>query len=231
MHLYALVSGPVDSSTMTGIGERPVRQVEAGGLTAIVSYHDEVPATTKASALAHHEVVTAVADQAPTLPVRFGAAFQDRGSLVTMLGARADELQAAVRDIGERVEYVVRPSGDVSARSPRATTARAPADRQQAEGGGRTYLLERLDEHRAWEQAAAVVVRQLEAIDRSVAPLAVRGVERSGPLGPERCYLVDRARADQFRQAVGDALAVDGVGIEVGGPLPPYTFAAAAAPA
>jgi hypothetical protein len=101
---------------------------------------------------------------------------------------------------------------------------RADDDDGRSRGPGRRYLEERLAEQHAAEAADAAARARVGAATAGLDTIAIAVAERVGRSGPERCFLVDREATDAFAEAAA-AAAAEG-GLVVGGPWPPFTFAA-----
>jgi hypothetical protein len=218
IHLYAVAATPAPEVGVAGVEGAEVTSTDAGsGLHAIVSELPRAAAASKENALRHAEVVAALGEVVDLLPVRFGIAFADRDQLQRSLAEDAAGLRDRLVAVGGRVEFVVRPTErlDVPRRSG------SPASRPAS---GRAYLEQRLADQRAATDAATAAARSLAEATRELGELAERVVDRVGPAGPERCFLVGRRQVDTFvreaarcRDQRSDLL--------VGGPWPPYTFA------
>jgi hypothetical protein len=222
IHLYALTAEPPASVGLVGVDGAPVTTLAAGALVGVTSEHRSAPEVTADNALAHAAVVAAVADQVPTLPVRFGTHHRDHAALREALAETEDELLATLARIGHAVEYVVRAGAGPAASQ---ASAPAPADDSvgQRQGPGRRYLEERLAEQHAAEAAEAAARARVAAATAGLDTLAIAIAERVGRSGPERCFLVDRDATAAFAAA---AAAATEDGLVVGGPWPPFTFAA-----
>lgn len=232
IHVYCFLPDGTELAELpepVGVDGAEVRSWSLASLTVVASEHEAAPPPGREVALAHHEVVRSLGEIAPVLPVRFGASFADGAALAAATAPRRDELHALLHEVGRAVEYLVRPEQPVRPRRSAETPATDAA--VTASAGGRHYLEARLDAHRAAERAVEAVTRQLDEVDVSLRPHAVRSVARSGPAGPERCYLVDRAAASGFVEVARGALARKEAELRLGGPLPPYTFADAVVPA
>jgi hypothetical protein len=234
IHVYALTSDPVPGAQLTGIDEQPVTEVACGPLHAAVTEHQRAPRATRETALAHAETVAALAEITATLPMRFGVQHADVARLREAVAGAREELLRGLEQVGDAAEFVVRLEGG-QVPDPPATTAAAttgatgeepatePDPTAEGVGPGHAYLAERLAEHRARATAYEVALAELRRASADLDPLAREVVERPGPRGPERCFLVWRAEAEVFADAA--AAAVEGLTDGVwGGPWPPYTF-------
>jgi hypothetical protein len=218
IHLYAVTGGPPPLVDVPGIDGAPVSTVDAGALLAVASEHTAAPPATPANALVHATVIAAVGERTPSLPVRFGAHHRDPAAVRAALAEAEDVLLATLARVGHAVEYVVR------AEPAPTTGAPVPTPADEGEGRGRRYLEERLAEQRAAGAAAAALRERVVAATSRLDGLATEVTERLGRSGPERCFLVDRRASAAFEAAAAAATADDD--LVLGGPWPPFTFAA-----
>jgi hypothetical protein len=219
IHLYALTATPPTELLATGVDDAPPVVHAAGALHAVVTEHERSPATTAANALAHARLVADVADRTGCLPVRFGTHHLDVAALRAALVDVETAALAALTEVGDGVEFVVRAG-------PAAPSRPAPpelaADDTEVPPG-RRYLESRLAEQRAAEASAVAIRERLAAATDPLVPLARSVTERVGRHGPERCFLVPRGDAAPFET---EARAVTtGTDLVLGGPWPPFTFA------
>jgi hypothetical protein len=210
--------------------------VTAGALAVLVSRRDraETEATfadadrATALALAHHDLLVAVAAALDLLPVRLGAIYRDEAAVRAMLNEGGEAFAAALARIAGGVEYVI-----TVAESP-AAPAGSPVP---IAATGRDYL-KALSQRRQQtgdlgSMRAAAVDRALEALaseaDRTIrkAPRAAAGGE------PKRLasvtVLVRRTAGASFeaaRRSIADDLARHGLNLACDGPWPPYSFVA-----
>jgi hypothetical protein len=220
IHLYA-VTRSAPAIRRSGVAGAEVRAVSCGGLHAVVSDHPGRVHAERAAALAHAEVVEAVAETTPSLPVRFGADHVDEEALRRAVARDADVLSRRLEHVGDRVELVLRFAVPDEAEPAPALVGSGPRD---APGAGRAYLRERLAQERAAEASARQAAQRLRELTAELDPLVVDVRETHGARGPERSLLVARAERDRVRR-VAERLAAEH-GLVVGGPWAPYTFAA-----
>jgi hypothetical protein len=224
IHLYAVTATPPTELLTTGVEDAPPAVHAAGALHAVVSEHDRAPATTAANALAHARVVADVADRTPCLPVRFGTHHLDVAALRTALTEVESAALAALVEVGDGVEFVVRT--DPAAPADPAPTDPVPAEPASDDAEvppGRRYLESRLAEQRAAEASAAAVRERLAAATDPLVPLARSVTERVGRHGPERCFLVPRPEVERFE--IEARAVTTRAELVLGGPWPPFTFA------
>ncbi|WP_052667832.1 GvpL/GvpF family gas vesicle protein [Nitriliruptor alkaliphilus] len=223
IHLYT-VATRLPRLSIGGIDDAPLLHVPCGPLIATCSEHPSTPGASRERAVAHAEVVAAVTEQVPAVPVRFGVAHADVDGLRAALAEAEATLLRTVALTGDAVEYVVR------ATTPLGTpdTARRPEPASVPSTGehtpGRAYLEGRLAEARAARDARTARATDLAAVTAPLSDHVLRVADREGHAGPERCFLVRRATSGVFRAAAEEALA-DRPDLLLGGPWPPYTFA------
>lgn len=235
IHLYALTRGARLPPGVVGIQGTELEIVPCGPIDAVVSEHEYAPPADRATALSHAAVVAAVAEHAEVVPVRYGVQHRDRAGLQGAVIEAEPELVHSLQRVGGHVEFVVRHASDASARRtspPRAQKppersapdASAPDEATTAPQPGRRYLEERLAEQRRARDAELMAAAELRALTSPLDGQAAVVVERTGPYGPERCYLVDRGALASFTVAASACLE-DREELVLGGPWPPYTFA------
>jgi hypothetical protein len=219
IHLYAVTAELPPAVDVRGIDGADLSTVDAGALLAVASEHATAPTADAANALAHATVIAAVGDQVPSLPVRFGAHHRDHAAVRAALAETEDLLLATLARVGHAVEYVVRTEPTPATGAP-VSTPTGGGD----EGRGRRYLEERLAEQRAATAAADAVRERVAVATAALEALAIEVTERLGRSGPERCFLVDRSTHETFETAAAAATADSD--LVLGGPWPPFTFAA-----
>jgi hypothetical protein len=218
IHLYALADAPVAVAGLSGLDGAEVRDLHCGRLHAVVSDHDAVPAPTREHALDHAAVVEAVCALVDAVPVRFGVRHADEPALRAALDERAEALVDVLRRVGGRHELVLRATAAPEAKAPTPSTVAA------ADAPGRSYLEARLAEERARVTAARSARERLRSRTEELDDLAVEVLERDGPVGPERCLLVDDDRLEATLRLARRLIDAQD-GLVLGGPWPPYTFA------
>jgi len=249
VYLYGVTRAP-DPATfgeLHGVAGAPVRGVVADGLTALVStvgleeYGEEALRANmedlgwiEATARAHHAVVDRAARVAPTAPVRIATVYHDDDRVVQVLHDGRDRFGAVLDRITGRSEWGVKvyayPEAD---RLDDETVPQGGGAGQT--GGGTAYLRRRQEQRRRREQAGRRLAERAQAIDGALRAHAV-AVRRHPPQDPRlsghagtlilnMAYLLDDARVPEFSALVRD---IDerspGLGIEVTGPWPPYSF-------
>lgn len=169
----------------------------------------------------HDEVVRALFDRGPVLPLRFGTVLTSRAAAATTLARGRERFLGELARVEGAVEWTCRVR-----RRDDAVSADAP--REPASSGGARYLAQRDADLRRVEEAderLRAAAERLESAARSVAVASV-------PLGSARdevraAFLVPieggRAFADAV-SAVRSSARDDGVDVEAAGPLPPYHF-------
>ncbi|MFF5228323.1 GvpL/GvpF family gas vesicle protein [Dactylosporangium sp. NPDC000521] len=236
--LYAVARDPVPVA-VAGIGDAPVRAVDAAGLQAFVSpapaglsdaealqAHLEDPEWVARSAVEHHRVVAALASAGPVVPAGLATVYSDESRLTASLGRYAAGLTDALDRVAGRTEWGVK--GYV-----RGGPVSVPETR--AGGPGAAYLQRRRAELSARERRHDEAVRDADAAHAALAHQA-DGARRHAPQDrrltgePEAmvlngAYLVPDARAEAFAAAV-DALAAEypTITLRLTGPWPPYSF-------
>jgi hypothetical protein len=229
---------------LIGVGGEPVRTVEGSGLAAIVGSVDLVDFGEAglrrnledinwldACARAHHQVIDAIRQTEPIVPMRLAVVFHDDSGVGAMLDDRHQDLMAALGRIDGRAEWGVKVYADP--RSPRG--APDPAPPTSAQGAGTAYLLKRRAQLSAKEQERSALAQSTEDIHATLASLAV--ASRRHPPQDRRlsgeswsmvlngAYLLEQAAGEEF---VATVRALDerhpGLRLDATGPWPPYSF-------
>lgn len=135
LYLYAIVGHIPSLAGLKGIAREPLFTVSAEGLYAVVGDVETLPERTRARLVAHHEVITRLAAQQPTLPARFGQLASER-VIAADLKARAEALREALHLVDGCVQMTLR----VDAMEPvddlrRALSATVRAEKVQMHAG------------------------------------------------------------------------------------------------
>ncbi len=231
-----------------GIGGTPVRAVAEAGLVAVVSPVDlaeygEEPLRRnledlqwlEATARAHHDVIHAVADAAPVVPMQLATVYRGDERVAAMLAERGDDFRAVLEEIRARSEWGIK----VYAAGAAGGSASTGASRSAGSGRpGAAYLQRRRTELSDRERERAEAASSAEDIHDEAAALAVASrlhkpqhpqlTGRSEPMILNAAYLVDDDQAAAF-SATADELAgrYPSVKLELTGPWPPYSFTVA----
>ncbi|GEL23408.1 gas vesicle protein [Pseudonocardia sulfidoxydans NBRC 16205] len=237
-------SGAGDAPQVSGVdGERP-RIVGTERLGAVVGTvaddgFDEAGLAAAMEDLAriemlvraHHGVVAATAEDRTVAPVRLATVFRDDDAVVHMLRERGDAFCDVLDRIRERREWGVKVyvDGAAAGREP----ASEPGPAAAADRPGTSYLLRRRADRdrsaavrasaRAVADRVAGVAREHAVDVRRFAPQDARLSGRDQEIVLNATFLVDRAREQEFRDAVSAAGA--GAVVEMTGPWPPFSFA------
>lgn len=244
--VYAVTSG--DGTTppeLAGVGGAPLRAVTGAGLVAVVSAVDlaeygEEPlranledlAWLEATARAHHNVIDAVAEAGPTVPMQLATVYRSEERVAAMLAERRDDLLAALDRIRGRSEW------GIKIYVPESAGEATPAGTGRPGSSGRSgtaYLQRRRSELSAREHVRAAAASSAEEIHAELAALAAAArlhkpqhpqlTGRPEPMILNATYLVDDERVSVFC-AAADELAGrhPAVRVELTGPWPPYSF-------
>jgi hypothetical protein len=186
------------------------------------------------TARAHEAAIATAFAQSPVVPMRLCTIFADEAGARGMLRERAAALASALEAIAGREEWSVKLLVD---RERLAEELRAPAEETGEPGSGAAYLLLRREERRlreAVDERAAGLAEdvhahlQERAVDARVRPAQNRELSGyEGDMVLNGAYLVERDQADGLRALVAELQERHralGVGIELGGPFPPYSF-------
>ncbi|MFJ2760448.1 GvpL/GvpF family gas vesicle protein [Streptomyces prasinus] len=243
--------------------DEPLRTLPLGSLTAIVQtvraaeFTDEAWQERLADepeleryARAHHGVVSAVAAQAPTVPLPLATLYTAQDRAEAALGDESARFHAALERIAHRAEWGVKvyaagspgDDGGGAARRPDppgtpstpGTASRADDRRRPGPEAGRAYLESRRNLQARRERQREDSLRVAETVDSRVCRIAAAS-RRLRPHGPgaagdhrvqvlNATYLVDEHRSAELELLVEDLRESTGAGIELSGPWVPYSF-------
>jgi hypothetical protein len=228
----------------TGVGQEPVRIVEAAGLVAVVGSvgvgefgedalrrNLEDLAWLETTARGHDAVVDIVNHFGPTVPLRLATVYRDDDSVRAALVAHRGEFDTALRRVTGRTEWGVKGYAD-----PDSIAKHAVEEQAGDVGEGTAYLLRRravLSALQAAESEAAANAHRIHEALSQIAVVAKRQPVPHAELLRKRTkivlngtYLVDNERADEFADTVR---TLDdqhpGIDLDLTGPWPPYSFA------
>ncbi|MFE7815785.1 GvpL/GvpF family gas vesicle protein [Streptomyces sp. NPDC057433] len=261
LYVYAVCradGGPVlDGVSGVARGE-PLRSLPFGSLTAIVQtvraaeFTDEAWQERLADepeleryARAHHEVVSAVAAQAPTVPLPLATLYNDEDRARRALDNESARFHTALRRIAHHAEwgvkvYAAAASGEDASGGDGGRAAQRPGppgDRgsRPAPGAGRAYLERRRNLRARREQHREDSLRVAETVDAQVSRIATAS-RRLRPHGPgtaggdhrvqvlNATYLVAEHRSAELDLLARDLRKRTGARIELSGPWVPYSF-------
>jgi hypothetical protein len=253
LYLYGLCLGAPTVAPPAGVdGSAAVEALPVGGLVALVSWIDpgpfrcegnaRDPAWVVPRACRHQEVLAAVLDEQPLLPVRFGAVFSSPAVLEDLLAGHQHEVREFLERSAGQEEWdvkLLRERGAAEARAVEMDPVLRERARRMPAAPGARYLLEkqfRADaEKAAWRRALAAAGSLHAALGRQAAdsrPGARPAAGRAGPAAPETVmhgvYLVPRERLSDFLAGVeGFTREHEGEGLRAAatGPWPPFHFA------
>ncbi len=235
VYVYAITSAshPLKLDDLVGVGPDtpPLRVIRGGALSAVVSDAPDELRPKRRDVGAHQAVLTALTDQGPVLPMRFGLVAPDESVIAAELSNHEAEYQQRLRAVEGRVEFNLRADQDEDTvlREVLRSSPRVRQLQQSTQGGGGS-----LEDRIALGEAIAAEVTARhdqagEQILRQLDPLAnaqVRG-EPTDEAFLNVSFLVERGLAEQFEAAarhVAEAHAEQGVRCRLYGPLPPYSF-------
>lgn len=255
--VYAVTAGAgTVPAGLAGVGGTPLRSVSNEGLVAVVSAVDlaeygEEPlrrnledlAWLEATARAHHNVIDAVAQDGPTVPMQLATLYRSDERVAAMLGDKHEDFQAVLDRIRARVEWGVKiylsaGEGESAPAGGEGEPAGARADGNEGGGASRpgaAYLRRRRSELSAREQAHTAAASSAEEVHAELTALSVEArvhkpqhaqlTGRSEPMIFNGTYLVGEERIGEFTSAVDELAARHGgVRVELTGPWPPYSF-------
>jgi hypothetical protein len=214
---------------LAGVGGSQVRALGVAELTAVAS---DVPlaeygesalrrnledlAWLEATAREHHQVIDAVAQEGPVVPMRLATVYRNDASAAAMLAERDADFRTALRRITARKEwgvkaYAARPTEPAGTPAPAQRTAGA----EPPAGSGAAYLRRRRDQLSASKNARREAVASAQAVHDALGRLAAETrlhPPQSAQLTGNKAhmvlnaaYLLEEQQADDFPVAVGHA--------------------------
>lgn len=244
VHAYGVVPATTHVDLpASGIDGAPVETVTVGELAALVSTldatrygaevwqaHAEDPDWLAGFALAHQQVLSAVAATADVLPFRIPGMYDDRSVLVRTVEAEQDRLLHSLGAVRGQVEWGVKVFWDADA-------APSAGDSEPAPASGQDYLRRRSEQLGSRERSSEERHRQVVTAYERIATEATDSVTsppqdpalsgRREPMLLNSAHLVPRDREEPFFGALAEVsseLAASGLVVEVSGPWPPYNF-------
>jgi Gas vesicle synthesis protein GvpL/GvpF len=218
-----------------GGGAGPVRQVAHEALAALVSDVPRGPLVAARDLRAHWRVLEEVAESTTVLPVRLGTVMESDGAVRDeVLRPDATRLTAMLAELDGKVQLSLKGFYDedrllreIVESSPQVARLR---ERVQGISEAASYY----DRIRLGELVSAEIDRRrsldTDFVLQRLEPLAVAArleapAAQNG--GVNAAFLVDRARVDEFSQAVQRLAGELGERMQLRyvGPLPPYSFA------
>ncbi|MGY0067083.1 GvpL/GvpF family gas vesicle protein [Streptomyces sp. QTS137] len=266
LYVYAVCradGGPVLDGVSGVARDEPLRSLSFGSLTAIVQtvraaeFTDEAWQERLADepeleryARAHHEVVSAVAAQAPTVPLPLATLYNGEDRARRVLGNESARFHTALKRIAHHAEWGVKvyaaaasgggaPGDDAPGDDGERPAQRPgpPGDRggRPAPGAGRAYLERKRNLRARREQHREDSLRVAETVDAQVSRIATAS-RRLRPHGPRTAggdhrvqvlnatYLVAEHRSAELNLLARDLRERTGARIELSGPWVPYSF-------
>jgi len=249
-YLYAIVQATATPQPQAeldtvgpGLSDTPLQRIVQDGLAAVVSVwhptHNEAAlAADEADVWRHEQVIEALMERGPTLPVRFGTILADAVRVQELLAARreafgVDLAHVAGRvDMGLRVMWSPPPPAQVDEPPLRpfdqAQGSQAEDSAGSSAGPGRHYL-QRLVIQQRREDAVRAQGKALAAeLNARLQPLAAdvhMQVLQSERLLLSAAYLVEKASLEAFRSQI-EALrrTYPSLSFLASGPWPAYHF-------
>ena len=242
-----------DLSWLAGVAGAPVRTATAAGLTVLVSDVDlaefgEVALRRNLEDLdwlegvarAHHEVIDTASKMFPVLPTRLATVYSSDESMAAVLDGRRDELLAAMRRVGGRVEWGVKAYAVPESEQPEAVRHEpiaeggAPAD-AGGRGAGLAYLRRRKEQLSARAESQRSAAAGAHAVHGHLSTHAAEArlhpAQSPQLTGDKRPMMLNAAYLLDADDGTGFALEVAAVADEhpeldlnLTGPWPPYSF-------
>jgi hypothetical protein len=245
--LYAITRnlGHAGLSSLRGIGGGQVRALENGPLIAVVESVDpgvfsadrlqdrlSDPAELEAVARRHHDVVVAVAELGPAIPLRLATVYLTDDRVRSLLSERRHEFCQTLGWLAHRTECGIKAWADPDILTRDVAVAQQPAASQS----GAAYLLRRRAELAARVEGQRVAARCGEVTHAALGQLAIASrLHPTQDMGAaadaglqvlNAAYLVESARFPEFAESARAVGAHAGAAtVVVTGPWPAYSFA------
>ena len=230
---------PPPPISVPGVGNAPVRLIEANGLGAVVSTVDSPALTpTVERALAHARVIERLHADRTVLPVRYGSVLGSESDVVELLRAHGETyagmLQGLIGCVEMGVRILTSERGAASTHDCSVRRAECRAD-DCPPVAGTVYLNRRkafyAEQERCLREAAASAQRLRAALAglflKCEAEPSTTVVFRSISAGPlvGVHFLVKRNMLASFRMAFRRMERAERARLLLSGPWPPYNFA------
>lgn len=221
---------------LRGVGKppAPLRRVAAAGVTAVVSAAPDPLRAYRRDLQAHQDVLMALSDGGPVLPMRFGMVLPDEDAVRARMAEGGQEYRGALERVAGRVEMNVKATAaegalaEIVQQDPHVQSLRSRARRRP---GYEINL-------RLGEAVATAIGRRAAqaAADVSAALAALADDVRKAPdvagCVLNMSYLVPVGAVERFRAETGRLAARHAAHalLQLTGPLPCYSFAVTSPP-
>jgi hypothetical protein len=214
-----------------GLRGKPLRWLGAGELGIWATEWDGERVLTRDDAFAHHDLVAALCDAGPCLPVRFGTWLSDELAAEHSIAAGRDRFGTALDRVGDRQEVAVTllwrdvPS---PGQAPKAAPDSTPAETDVGPRPGRTFLERRRTVHGATDERRRAAESLATRLGSELAAEEADVRHESCPtdeIALSMSLLARRGEAGALKARATAAVArlADVRGV-VSGPWPPYSF-------
>lgn len=244
---YAVIRASTPMRSVAGIAGGMVGTVVADDLAALASPVDladfgeealrrnlEHLPWLEAAARTHHRVIAEAAHAGAVVPLRLATVYRTKAGLADMLVRHRAGFQLAFDRIVGRSEWGVKAYAATTDRPGSEATTELRSER----GSGARYLSQRKAQLAASEDSRKVAVASARDVHALLSSMSV-ATDLHEPQDPQLSgrrdrmimngtYLVDDQASGEFAAAVQDAAAgYPALRVELTGPWPPYSFAAA----
>jgi hypothetical protein len=188
-------------------------------------------------AVRHDAVVCEAARRGPLLPLRIGAVFQSRDSMLAKLARHETRVLEFLQSLGDRREWTVKVYFDEAQADTLSHSGSGNAGAGASRGQGTAYLTSRRLESVRRQEIQAAARRELLAVAdalggladtwRQLNPLHGNLVDRPHSMVWNAAFLPARAREELFQAAcrrLQAGLAPKGLALVLSGPWPAYHF-------
>lgn len=245
-YLYAIVQATttpqVELDTVgLGLNDTPLQRIVQEELAAVVSawrptHNEAAPVANEADVWRHEQVIEALMERGPTLPVRFGTIMANAARVQALLAARREAFGVDLAHVAGRVEMGLRvlwtppPQVDEMPLQPLSQPQGSQAEDSARSwtGPGRHYLQRLATQQRRQDSVRAQGKALAAELNADLQPLAAdvrMQVLQSERLLLSAAYLVERASLEIFHSQI-EALRRTYLSLSflVSGPWPAYHF-------
>jgi hypothetical protein len=230
MYVYAITDQPaLPLPTQPGLDEASLCSLVHQEIAAVFSSLPAADvAVTQANLWRHEAVVEALMADRAILPVRFGTVLDNESAIQAILAAHNASFVADLDRVRGQVEVGLRVLWNEEEKG-----SQRAGERPGTGGGGRSYLMARLEEERragAWRQQAEALASKLHAPLARLAAKSTRQLLLTPRMLLAAAYLIEQNQTAAFQREVEALSAVyPALHFLCTGPWPPYSFVTAGA--
>jgi hypothetical protein len=183
---------------------------------------------------AHHAVADELAQDHAIIPFRLFTLFSSEAKAQTALARHATQIEAALKRVAGKAEWVLRISGAAGATGATGAVGAAGAagaGAADAQHSGTSFLKRKAAARQAAEETAQRVREDAQKVFETLAAIASESTHRAVDPGTglvlDAAFLVPSRRLSAFKGALSnsaESLLAAGCRVSLTGPWPPYSF-------